>query len=1378
MTNFFPKLHLFDINLDDLTATSGEANAKQLALVHIKSPHKIDVGKIHLYQYLKQRDELGCLPDYIGYSENEDFLLCDKSDVQPFALTEDKVELLLINVLENILWLHSIGWSGLDLKSENLCFSEVAGRFKFLDFSQITPSNFISGAESFKNIKNDYEAVISFFEGFKNSSTSSNYKTLINLVVDLEQTNQDEFYRAVERLGLSLPLESTKFLYKQPWFSPTLTREGKDFELGKGLFTLVKGYSGVGKSSLLTRFYDLNKVNSYNTITIKSGSSKKMSVMDDFISAFNSWFEFILNSSKKEAIKTIEDQTFRNDDLLCSAFSALEKNKRSKNKGTVSLPSLRIDSKLFKYQLLNLLKKIKVKLDQDIYLIFDDFNFSGKLTVDFLEFYFKDHRNLALKCIVFYKDFRDDDYHGALKVIKKIEKEAVNVEKINVEPLGLSELKELAVMLSLGDNISSADIDNFYAITKGNPLFLKSLFVLGDEYKKVEQGSFSGVVDLFFETCPDEFASRNFCNILSVYGKAMSINFLREVSDFSEDNNAFYYSLLTLVGKGVIQIENGKVWFSHEKFGDIIRSSISSDQYNDVNLMISSFLLEQSLGDISEASVLFDIAHHSCEAFDLIKKNSEIVKLSSICFAAAVKSREISAVEIAKFYIEKALESIHKVEKEGQKIDAQFKYFVNFEYAFILKESGHSIGAIKVFNELYPNCPTERERLEVELELVKIYSLQKDKSNLVEVLDNVLDRYQYDGVANQEEFDYSLLVNSINQNLLGRSISQIKECKETVDEKEHLIQELISCGIKGFLFYDMGIVTWLGLILMERSLKKGNTRQTVIGVVGYAHYLNTYLKDFSGAIGFKDLAEEMIEKQDSDSINWGIVFGYCMLSSLNSSFEEFKMKNDNLIKTALQTEQFFFYEALTFLSLIYDISLSERPSSIKDRMYILKTIAEKHGGKLNLLNDLLLVVQAHTEKLLGQGDLSIPDLQFSPFLSGVAYTLSLKEAYLYSEEVVVAAPKIKDEKCIFGGTILEGEYLFWSFIQELSEKVGPNKKFERSSSQMARKYALLSRNSVETIHVSKKRVKLCYLLDNYVSSKHSSSGISEIETQIKNTVDLYTNLELAVAYEYIGKFFELAKFSKESEMSYYSAAYYAGETGIVGYEKRLSDGIYLSEEQTAKYKFDLKKEAQTRAQNKEILEGQRNYTNKKLESKSSTKTQETEVQSEISVDRLKEIRSELLIHLFDLDYKLSESLGYLENTCKRLLEKFSETLAKITETTGTTITWAHHEEFDFVSSDLHNNLFIILESLKQIDFTEIKSIKLDTIIDQINNTGNLILIFSFTAKDLNKDIFTNEFVAKLNSGDPRWKVKKSSSSLTAEIQIEPSKKPRSSNKAG
>ena len=571
--------------------------------------------------------------------------------------------------------------------------------------------------------------------------------------------------------------------------------------------------------------------------------------------------------------------------------------------------------------------------------------------------------------------------------------------------------------------------------------------------------------------------------------------------------------------------------------------------------------------------------------------------------------------------------------------------------------------------------------------------------------------------------EYFKLVNKINSSLLGSKVNSLKDFRVSIDEKEKNIQEMLSILVKSFLYVDHNIVNWAGLTILHRTLLWGKTQWSVIGIASYAHHLNTFLKDFSGAKDILNIAEDIVKNERLPSSSLQNVFLMIVSSTLNENDESFRRSMEKLTKTSLQNDSIFMYEIITITSLLFDISSSERPSFLHDKIYIISKILEKQNCTNSLLKKYLDLFKSHLDFLTGQknGE-GLKNVTFSemPFFTSVKTTLNIKQKYLIGEFDSDLQQLELDEKKMLG-FFLEAEYLYWSFLHKVKRTIINQEHDQYKNSDFSRKLALLARNSIETIHVRTPKIKMSYLIDNLLTSNCSDVLLEEFKNYLQlNSHDL-TSIELAVGYDFLYDFYFLAGRHDDAANFLKLSEKFAVESGVSILESKIKESnhaLSLAKDDKPSNAQKLLSDNDENAHRSDQQNNQKHKTSneKPIAQGGKNKTVLT------SLKNLLDIRHELITHLYDLD---SQIAGEVEDGLSSLTRfiKLSEILLS---RENTEFEWIHHGERRMEMQDISGDLSIIMLLFKILIREQIKRIKINTIVDDVRGNENLIINFEVT----------------------------------------------------
>lgn len=972
--------------------SDSEAILSSFISVGKKSPDLLTDSRT-FYQYFLECDSIGILPNYkfdqngghrVGYDNAlyDSFpktipsgrifyrgKLCSITAVKPQRLVTNSsiykicgrnykyceykiyTDVLIDSLFATILFFHSQGWSGIDLSQDNILIERSTHKFFVKRLEGLRPNNIISNGDSFKFLKEDYMSLLKLIEtiGYSKDKTTVKQKIVaIEKIVGAIQTEFiDAVYCASDSMGPSSNRALSAFFKCTRVFSPKLVRKHHDIKIGDSQFTLIKGYSGVGKSSFLNSFLQSEILNQRNTFVIRSNTTRKISVLDDFVFSINGWLEYLISHDNKIKI-LIENFSENNGSALSNVFAPIAGLCGKTLDVTLMPPSeneimkfyQRIETKIFKHQFLALLQKVASAFDDTLYILFDNFNSADRVTIDFLDFFLKNNTSKNIKILIFYREYEPEAQHNSLEVIRTIEHTAVSLQKVLLQPFDLTDVR-LFNKISLGNQQNygrQLSDEKLLSITKGNPLFIKALNLGSDLGWISPDTSFEQV---FFSLIKKKSMQVDFLkvlNILTMFGKDTKISVLQKLSNLG-DLNGFQMTVMRFVSTGILKSTGQSLWFSHDKFADLLLNRMDPAERKAINYMIANYLLENEYSDQANDDLIFDIACHAARSKSLIETVHESSVFASICFAASVISRDFGALDEAYEFASCAEDLVEKCKLNGGSHDGNFEFVLGFELGCLCIEKKDLLKAVVRFQDLLQKTTTPRERLEVEYELAKLYAKNRSTKEFTSLVGDVLSRYSLPNIDHAESISLQAVVSNINRNLLGVRIDDVKNIRICNDANEAIFQLLLNQVLKYFLYMDHQVALWAGLQIMDRSLKYGQTSVAPIGVVCFAYYQTNVLGDKIGGELFAKLAVQMKDDRPSQHRDWfdglSAVLNLPRRSNTNLYQEELR----RLLNKAIKSHNHEGFGFLAISSILNEIFIPNTPSFLKDRLYILNEIA-------------------------------------------------------------------------------------------------------------------------------------------------------------------------------------------------------------------------------------------------------------------------------------------------------------------------------------------------------------------------------------------------------------------------------------------------------
>ena len=615
------------------------------------------------YEYINKIDSLCLFPKCIGYMEAEPALVFDIEGEATCNLTVDNLKIFISSAVKTIAFMHNAGWSGLRIDFSSVGFYPEIDTFKLKYLDNMSALGSLQNERAFNKVIDDYCYLLKTVEGTGLSNEDELAPILVYLK-DLTESSSGVFYTKLQELFEFFELDISLYVTR-PLFYSYVERKTHIDAVGVASYSMVRGYSGSGKTTVLENI--LSNLDKGNVIYYKPSFDKNISSGVTFLAVFNDWLSGLTsyksNKQMEACVRFFVEQNpgiERHLTYLNEFYKNDIVQKRNSNKEEINYASA-----FFKSSLLRLLEQISRVIDNKIFIVIDDFNFSPKLTCDLIEFYNEHGDSDSVKWVLCFKEDIKSFHSNTALVLKAIENRGKSVEKTTIQPLNLKEMVsflDINIPSFLKDRVSAEYI---LQISSGNFLFAKALLNAAINEKDEGQIEFSDALLLNMADSVSQYDNYKLMCVIAIYGKPLSRKWANDIVDSIDPTINFNLCMLELLSSGLIVENEGEVAFSHEKFAELTHDVMDQDTKAKYNSKILDFLLDfkDKAGADSER-LMFDVGYHATKALDYKVDANNAYKLSAICFAASLKAKEFGAFHEAKTFIEKSISSIKIAEKQ------------------------------------------------------------------------------------------------------------------------------------------------------------------------------------------------------------------------------------------------------------------------------------------------------------------------------------------------------------------------------------------------------------------------------------------------------------------------------------------------------------------------------------------------------------------------------------------------------------------------------------------------------------------------------------------------------------------------------------------
>lgn len=305
---------------------------------------------------------------------------------------------------------------------------------------------------------------------------------------------------------------------------------------------------------------------------------------------------------------------------------------------------------------------------------------------------------------------------------------------------------------------------------------------------------------------------------------------------------------------------NGSLYrYSHDYIQRSVAETLTQSQQQELHLNVAQQLLKH-LSDTAKESRQFEITNHLNSAAALINSSDDYNTLILYNYRSASSALNNSAYKTALDYIDKAMQTLYRVET---RIQNQYDFDIKILMARCLYLNTQHKQAKKIISQLLDSSKTLIEKS-------LCYSVYKDiliseggeYHEAVIIGLNILSQQNIHVSLKQNELQQSIseLSQKINILLGKKSIKELLKQAELNDpEKIRLLALLADLWEAAYYDANEPLMRYMGLLIVSISIQYGNSSESSFGYVLYGHILTTE-GNFQRAYEFGNLALKLNTK--------------------------------------------------------------------------------------------------------------------------------------------------------------------------------------------------------------------------------------------------------------------------------------------------------------------------------------------------------------------------------------------------------------------------------------------------------------------------------------------------------------------------------------
>lgn len=748
-------------------------------------------------------------------------------------------------------------------------------------------------------------------------------QTISDIVMRLLQKNADDRYQS--SYGIKADLEFCSQQLKvngeissfeigkhdiPDKFHLTQTLYGREKEVGQLVnsyqsvckgnkeFTLIGGYSGIGKTSIIRELDRLITETKANIISGKFDQYQRNVPYSAIVNAFRMLFNHILTESEEELGQwknKLLDALNGDGQIMIDIIPELELIIGSQ----ASVEELEGSSA--QLRLRNVFRgfiRVFCKKEHPLVIFLDDLQWVDPSTCNFLELIMGDEELQYLFLIGAYRDNEVDSVHRLSKTLDTIKENGQDYLTLTLPQLSLDNIVELCA-----DTLrhSKRDVKKLAQLilqkTMGNPLFIEEfLKTLHSEHlinfeinsgkwrwnidKIIERNLTNDVVELLIYKIKGlPLATQKLLQNAACIGNRFDFSMLAKLADYSlkEVSETLYtaisQNLITPVGGKykLIDFDDMQQWdkksieyrFAHDRIQQASYSLADEDERKKVHFDIGTILLDgQPKAKIEEN--IFNVVNHLNEGREYYSRSEDRTKLSNLNLVAGKKAKAASAYEPALKYFSMGIELLGKhswITNYEQTLEF---YTLAAEAAYVNTD----FELQKYFSEIisrYAHSILDKVKV-LELEIQSCIAQDK----LPEALDNALSVLKQLG----ETFPVKPSIRHFHkarkqtQDLLEKySVDELAGLPPMTDEAKLSAIRILSAVAGAALSGNPVLHPLIVSHRIDLSVNFGHAPQTSFAYASYGLILVAILNDIDSAYNFGQLALKTLKRSNDVRLN-------------------------------------------------------------------------------------------------------------------------------------------------------------------------------------------------------------------------------------------------------------------------------------------------------------------------------------------------------------------------------------------------------------------------------------------------------------------------------------------------------------------------------
>jgi histidine kinase len=673
-------------------------------------------------------------------------------------------------------------------------------------------------------------------------------------------------------------------LYGREMALKTLFSVFEESAAGNKRMLMVSGYSGSGKSSLITEVQQPVIGEKGLFITGKFDPLQTDAPYSGFVQAFTELSNHILAETpalQQDWKERIRKDVGVNGGLLSDMVPGIGaligvQEEVPELKGTEA-------QNRFRYTLLNFIKA-SARQDQPLVIFLDDLQWADDSSLNLLMVLMEEH---ALRHFMIIGAFRSNEVgedHALTKLFKTLKDEGIYYDEISLGELAAADVLRLVEdMLHTGQKDAAELAEIVYTKTKGNAFyvqqFLRSVYEEKLLFFDFEQRKWIWKKELISEMN----VSGNVVDLMTSLVKRLPAATIQLLKTASCIGNRFEKRILSIAGEvsekqvqqllseplsdGLVLGGGTQFKFAHDRIQQSVYSLMDEDEKKQLHLRIgkawSSITLETELADR-----IFDIVNQWNIAAELVDSDDTRFYLAGLNLIAARKAIVTTAYSQALQYYEKSLSMVDESYWTTHYSFALDLTAESAEAAYLCGEFGKVDGWVQTILQKSKSLTDLTKGYEISIKKLIAQNKLQDAIRLgLTILEKMGVRFPLHP-AKATTLSGLLLTKWA---IRGKDADYFTSLPEMTDQEKNAMMRILSDISSAAYFAAPDLVPLLIFKMIRLTVQHGISRKSPYSFAAYGFILSAHMRETDNGIKYGQVALNMARQLRADELNGSIL---------------------------------------------------------------------------------------------------------------------------------------------------------------------------------------------------------------------------------------------------------------------------------------------------------------------------------------------------------------------------------------------------------------------------------------------------------------------------------------------------------------------------